>query len=376
MAESIVKTQYQDRHSKQSPLIGVDLFCGAGGMTLGAKLAGIDVVFAVEADDHAAKTYAANHPEVTLFADDIRKLREIPVVAPGAVTVLFGGPPCQGFSTSNQRTRNRGNSDNWMFREFVRLVKSWRPYWIVFENVKGIAETENGDFLKLILKDFEVLGYKLSKGILNAAKFGVPQKRERLFVIGSRHGIEVRMPEPTTLRPIPVRRALADLPAVKNGSSVEHLPYKCVARSAYVQQLRNGEKTVSGNLVTRNADFVLKRYKYVKPGRNWEDIPARLMANYRQDFECHTGIYHRLDPAKPSVVIGNYRKNMLIHPSEDRGLSVREAARIQSFPDHYVFCGSIGFQQQQVGNAVPPLLACSIFRQICTNAAYVETSKT
>lgn len=344
--------------------IGVDLFCGAGGMTLGAKMAGIDVVFAVEADAHAAKTYAVNHPEVTLFADDIRKLRRIPIEAAGRQTVLFGGPPCQGFSTSNQRTRNRDNVDNWMFREFVRLVKSWQPDWVVFENVKGIAETENGNFLKMILKAFEDLGYNLSKGILNAAKFGVPQKRERLFVMGSRHGIEVPMPKPATSRPIPVWQALADLPHLQNGATVEVLPYKSSTESAYVKKLRNGHTIVSGNLVTRNADFVLKRYKYVKPGKNWEDIPAKLMTNYRKNFECHTGIYHRLDPRQPSVVIGNYRKNMLIHPFEDRGLSVREAARIQSFPDCYGFCGSIGFQQQQVGNAVPPLLARAIFKAI------------
>jgi len=345
-------------------MIGVDLFSGAGGMTLGAKLAGVNVVFAVEADRHAALTYAFNHPGVELFADDIRKLRKIPVSTEGQQTILFGGPPCQGFSTSNQRTRNRANKANWMFHEFIRLARSWRPDWIVFENVKGIAETEGGEFLKIILRDFENLGYTLSKGILNAAKFGVPQRRERLFVIGSRRGIIVPMPEPTTPNPIPVQRAFTDLPILENGADVECLPYRCSARSEYVHQLRNGEVEVSGNLVTRNADFVLKRYKYVKPGGNWEDIPPRLMANYRVDFECHTGIYHRLDPIKPSVVIGNYRKNMLIHPVQNRGLSVREAARIQSFPDRYQFKGSIGFQQQQVGNAVPPLLARETFKSV------------
>src|SRR5580693_1753603 len=113
-------------------MIGVDLFCGAGGMTLGAKLAGVNVVFAVEADPHAARTYTTNHPEVTLFADDIRKLTRIPVEAKGQQTVLFGGPPCQGFSTSNQRTRSRSNKGNWMFKEFIRLASSWRPDWIVF----------------------------------------------------------------------------------------------------------------------------------------------------------------------------------------------------------------------------------------------------
>ncbi|MGN6552294.1 MAG: DNA cytosine methyltransferase, partial [Verrucomicrobiota bacterium] len=328
-------------------MIGVDLFCGAGGMSLGAKMAGINMVFAVEAEPHAAETYSANHPEVNLYRKDIRKLREIPLCPYQQQTVLFGGPPCQGFSTSNQRTRSRANRANWMFREFVRIAKLWRPDWVVFENVKGIAETEQGAFLELVLESFRELGYTLSKGILNAAHFGVPQKRERLFVIGSRHGIEVPMPERATARPIPVVRALADLPDLPNGASTELLPYKCIAKSAYVRQLRNGEQMVTGNLVTRNADFVVRRYKYVKQGSNWKDIPPKLMKNYRANYECHTGIYHRLDPKKPSVVIGNYRKNMLIHPFHDRGLSVREAARIQSFPDHYKFCGSIGFQQQQ-----------------------------
>jgi DNA (cytosine-5)-methyltransferase 1 len=128
--------------------------------------------------------------------------------------------------------------------------------------------------------------------------------------------------------------------------------------------MRNGEKMVSSNLVTRNAPIVTMRYKHVPRGGNWEDIPRRLMASYRKGYECHTGIYHRLDPNEPSVVIGNYRKNMLIHPFEDRGLSVREAARVQSFPDSYRFCGSIGFQQQQVGNAVPPLLAKAVFQAL------------
>jgi DNA (cytosine-5)-methyltransferase 1 len=345
-------------------MIGVDLFCGAGGMTLGAKLAGIKVVFAVEADPHAAETYAANHPEVNLFRNDIRKLREIPVRRNNEQTILFGGPPCQGFSTSNQRTRGRSNKGNWMFEEFLRLAKSWQPDWIVFENVKGILETENGAFLDMILDGFRNLGYSVVSGKLDAALFGVPQHRERLFVVGSRHKVKLALPTARIKKPIPVKAALNDLPDLKNGASVDVLPYKQANRSTYVRQLRNGVATVSGNLVTRNAKFVLKRYKYVPQGGNWEDIPASLMGNYRKDYECHTKIYHRLDPDKPSTVIGNYRKNMLIHPHQNRGLSVREAARIQSFPDSYCFCGSIGFQQQQVGNAVPPRLATAVFKKL------------
>ncbi len=344
-------------------VVGLDLFCGAGGMTLGAKMAGINVAFAVESDPHAAKTYFANHPEVQLYAKDIRKLRKVPEFPRGRQTILFGGPPCQGFSTSNQRTRTRENRNNWMFKEFVRISRAWRPDWILFENVKGIAETENGAFLDLILSHFSKIGYTLSTGVLNAANYGVPQKRERLFVIGSLNGIKVKMPEIQS-KQIPLKHAISDLPDLLNGSEFDELPYKSPPRNAYARFLRNGSKHVSGNLVTKNAGFVLDRYKYVKQGGNWEDIPKRLMGNYRENYECHTGIYHRLDPERPSIVIGNYRKNMLIHPNQNRGLSVREAARIQSFPDYYKFIGSIGFQQQQVGNAVPPLLAKAVFSEV------------
>ena len=127
---------------------------------------------------------------------------------------------------------------------------------------------------------------------------------------------------------------------------------------------RTSSEKVSQNFVSRNKDYVLERYKHIKPGQNWKAIPEELMKNYTDTKNCHSGIYKRLDPNSPSVVIANYRKNMLIHPFENRGLSVREAARIQSFPDNFVFKGNLSFQQQQIGNAVPPLLAKVIFEQI------------
>ena len=123
-------------------------------------------------------------------------------------------------------------------------------------------------------------------------------------------------------------------------------------------------ETCHNNLVTANAKHVVERYAHIPQGGNWEDIPKILMGNYTDTSRCHTNMYRRLDGSKPSVVIGNVRKNMLIHPWKNRGLSVREAARLQSFPDSFRFFGSIGFQQQQVGNAVPPLLAKAVFSQI------------
>lgn len=344
--------------------MGVDLFAGAGGMSLGAQMAGIDVALAVEKDQHAAVTYARNHPKTKLIVDNIKNVRRIDVYRMDKMTILFGGPPCQGFSTSNQRTRGRENPSNWLFKEFIRIVRLWEPDWVVFENVRGIVETENGLFYNSIVSNLDKAGYTCSCGVLCASDFGVPQIRSRFFLIASRHGLTVDMPKATTCRPVTVRQAIADLPSLPNGTGEDYLPYPRKAQSNYAQSMRNGHAGCNGHLVTKNASHIVERYRHIPQGGNWEDIPERLMANYSDRTRCHTGIYRRLREDQPSVVLGNYRKNMLVHPWEDRGLSVREAARLQSFPDGYEFRGSIGFQQQQVGNAVPPLLASKVFSLI------------
>ena len=355
-------------------MIGIDLFAGAGGMTLGAQDAGIQVRLAVENDPNAAATYAANFPGVTLISDDIATVTEINIDTRGEPTVLFGGPPCQGFSTSNQRTRNQLNPRNWLFREFLRIAELWEPDWIVFENVRGIAETEHGLFLQHVICQLEALGYTASSSILNAVDFGVPQRRNRLFVIASRHGIAVNIAPPNPTTTITVREAIEDLPILANGAARDILPYANTPASEYAQHLRGQLNVCGGHLVTRNANYVVQRYQHIPPGGNWKDIPAELMVNYTDRTRCHTGIYHRLLWDEPSVVIGNYRKNMLIHVEQERGLSVREAARLQSFPDWHRFHGTIGFQQQQVGNAVPPLLARAVFQPIVDiNTAYGRT---
>ena len=154
-----------------------------------------------------------------------------------------------------------------------------------------------------------------------------------------------------------------------NGASIDVLPYspRDSQLTEYEKIMRPNGKAlpqIQGNLVTHNSEKIVSRYKYILPGQNWKAIPPALMDNYSDFSRCHTGIYHRLEWDKPAKVIGNFRKNMLIHPDQDRGLSVREAARIQSFSDDYVFLGSIGFQQQQVADAVPPLLAEAVARSI------------
>ena len=347
-----------------SGIVAMDLFCGGGGMTLGAAQAGIDVVYAVERCVMAAATYRSNFPNASIHVGDIVALQSVPAPLRGRRTVVFGGPPCQGFSTSNQRTRTASNPANWMFAEFIRVAKMWDPDWIVIENVKGIRETLKGFFLHAIERELELLGYRTSTITLNAVDFGVPQRRVRTFVAGSKEGRELNVATHGGTQEVTVSEAIHDLPFLESGASIDELPYRCEARTELARDLRGEKRSVTGNLVTKNSEDVLRRYPYVPPGGNWEDIPTRLMKNYGDVMKCHTGIYRRLRGTEPSVVIGNFRKNMLIHPEQDRGLSVREAARIQCVPDEFEFCGSIGFQQQQVGNLVPPPVARAVMEGI------------
>lgn len=354
--------------------VGVDLFSGAGGMTLGAQAAGIEVAACVESDSNPVATYSHNIKKVTVYHQEIKDWNAFPVTGPRDIKVLFGGPPCQGFSTSNQQTRRLTNDSNWLFAEFLRVVAEWQPDWIVFENVKGIAETAKGIFLETVVSQIEKLGYDVTHEFLQAFKFGVPQRRTRLFVVGAPKGMAFSMPKGSSDTPLTVWDAISDLPKLENGATKSILPYRTAARTDYQRRMRGKKRQCSGHLVTRNFDFVIERYSHIPQGGNWEDIPDRLMKTYADKTNCHTGIYHRLDEDKPSLVIGNFRKNMLIHPRQNRGLSVREAARLQSFPDHYEFKGSIGFQQQQVGNAVPPLLAEAVFHSVID--AHLTATKT
>lgn len=278
--------------------------------------------------------------------------------------ILFGGPPCQGFSTSNQKTRNRMNPQNWLFYEFLRFAKSLQPNWIVIENVKGMAETENGLFSHLLCQKVRELGYFCSAHLLCASDFGIPQNRNRFFIIASQKPVLLNFEPYKQSQIVSVYDAIADLPSLANGANQDVLPYKRLPISQYAAKLRGALSECGGHLVTKNSDAVLQRYIHIPPGGNWSFIPDELMSNYKDKSRCHNAIYYRLIQDVPSITIGNYRKSMIIHPWENRGLSVREAARLQSFPDSYRFCGSIGFCQQQVGNAVPPLLAEIIFKEI------------
>lgn len=350
----------------KAQIIGIDLFSGAGGMSIGAISAGIDVRIAVEIDRFAGLTYKSNHKNTLVFNDDIRKFRikGILKTTKRDIKIIFGGPPCQGFSTSNQKTRNMNNSNNWLFKEYLRITKEVLPDWVVVENVKGIIDTENGYFFNEILNRLNRLGYTTNWVVLNAADYGVPQIRNRVFIVGSLDGIKFDFPKPTCQNYITVEEAISDLPKLESGAMEHELDYKTNELNKYQSALRKQSSKSVNNLVTKNSKLIIERYKHIPQGGNWHNIPVNLMMNYKDCSRCHTRIYHRLEKNKPAVVLGNYRKNMLIHPTENRGLSVREAARLQSFPDSFHFWGGIGTQQQQVGNSVPPILASVLFNQI------------
>lgn len=348
--------------------IGVDLFSGAGGLSLGAEMAGIEVRAAVEKDRFAAETYRRNHPDTVLIEDDIHHINPLETIALQSgerVSIVFGGPPCQGFSTSNTMTRNMQNPNNSLFEEFLRFVSDLNPAWFVFENVEGFLRFENGKIVDIVEQCFKELGYKVKHQVLWASDYGVPQRRNRFFMVGNRLNIDFLFPKPFGAK-ITVTDAIGDLPDLENGQMDDVLPYKTSARNAsiYARAMRKGSRRSRQNYVSRNEDYVIERYRYIKQGENWCSIPEELMKNYANKENCHSGIYKRLVANEPSIVISNYRKNMLIHPHQDRGLSVREAARLQSFPDTFLFSGSLMHIQQQIGNAVPPLLAKAVFEKI------------
>ncbi len=241
-------------------MIGIDLFSGGGGMSLGAVQAGIHVALAVECNPHAAQTYAANHQNTIMLCDDIRTVD--PQTLTRSIqghdeTIVFGGPPCQGFSYSNSRTRSLQNPNNWLFFDFLRILRQLQPTWVVFENVRGIVNTAEGIFLTEIVSRLAKLGYTVRYSVLNAQDFGVPQDRRRLFIVGSREHTRIKIPR-RTKRFRTVRDAITDLPILDNGASISWMTYKKRGSSTYARSLRRKLSISPNHLVSRNSESIPK----------------------------------------------------------------------------------------------------------------------
>ena len=367
----------------------IDLFCGAGGLSEGFRQAGYRVLAGNDFDQFAGETFAATHDEAVFLPGPIEDIsaRAFLMAAglgKGELGCLIGGPPCQAFSVYNHQ-RGLHDKRSALFQQYLRIVKGLMPKWIVLENVTGITSVGNGRAVADILAGLAELGYEVETRILRAEEYGVPQERRRIFFVGNRLGLSVPWPEPThgpgLLPFVTVWDAISDLPPLKNGEDPgQPVPYRTAPRHAYQAMLRENSTTAANHAAPRLAPINLKRMKHIPEGGSWRDIPVNLLpAGMRQARRCdHTKRYGRLRKAGLASTIltkCDLHWGAFIHPEQDRVLTVREAARMQSFPDWFSFAGPRTEQYVQVGNAVPPLLGRQVAEAILATGRAVQRNR-
>lgn len=394
----------------------VDLFAGTGGMGLASLLTPelrgrAKVIYTAELDPDYVATIRQNY---AFFARRIGEAGQVPSqLSPadvsnrktldrirdvsryhGGLTLLLAGPPCQGFSKANQMSREHTNPKNLLALDAVEAIKASHPRIAILENVPGIQTMASARRPSLTVTEhveYELInaGYDVTTALLDAADYGVPQHRLRSFTIAVRGalaaeiGVDDFIPEPKfgPGRRYPHRTvgdAFSDLPKLGEGSSKVTSAYVGPAASALQRELRKYSRTLFDHVTTRHTPLILRRFAAVPPGENWRSIRSRLH-NYAQVENTHTNIYHRLHPDHPARTVGNFRKSMTVHPWEHRGLSLREAARLQSLPDWLRFFGDeaeirrgqlrgLALRQQQIGNAVCFRLTSQLVSHLFANA--------
>lgn len=392
------------RRTASSPKIAIDLFAGAGGLSYGIGMAGFQVVFANEISPEYSTTLRNNHADTDISVDDIRaldagKIRRALGLAKGELTLLAGGPPCQGFSI-NAPLRSTDDSRNNLFTDYLRFVSEFQPQVVLIENVPGMVSFNGGETIKAILGSLVEAGYKATVKILYAPHYGVPQMRWRTFFLAT------RLPfDPLALFPVPthsafgrsnftsqyegrslllphereskrqllaeatVSDAISDLPPIANAGGEMECDYLMAPLSPLQRELRGTSGTAFNHVCAGLGAVNLQRLPFIPPGGSWRDIPFDLLpaGMKRARRSDHTRRYGRLAPdgiASTILTKCDPHWGTYIHPSQDRIISVREAARLQTFPDRVHFFGSLNDQYKQVGNAVPSILAKAIGRAI------------
>lgn len=375
-----------------NPPLSIDLFAGAGGLAEGFRQAGFRCLYANDMDAWAVRTFRHNHPGTPaerrpIEEVDARRLRAALGLAAGELDVLAGGPPCQGFSI-NAPDRFLEDPRNSLFKHYIRFVDEFRPKGLLIENVPGMLSLGKGAIFERIMAELEARGYALRARVLLAAHYGVPQERWRMIILGTRTGLPPEHPAPArfaaaranflgggtlafrqgdaeraALPPaVNIGQAIGDLPRLRMGEGAEEMPYAAEAGSAYAQRLREGSSLVLNHAAPRLSPQNMERLRHIGPGGNWTDIPLALLPKgMQQARRCdHTKRYGRLaaDGLAGTVLTKcDPHWSAVFLPDQDRTLTVREAARIQSFPDRYRFLGPRSAQYAQVGNAVPVLMA-------------------
>jgi len=388
--------------ARATGLTAIDLFCGAGGLSEGFSQAGFDVLAGQDFDETAGATFAASHHGAKFIGGPIQKVSATALLkAAGAkrgdIDVILGGPPCQGYSVYNH---NRGTDDPraGLFREYLRIVEGVRPRWIVMENVTGITSIAGGGIVREISEGMGKLGYRVDMRILKAEEFGVPQERRRIFFIATRTDAPILFPEPTHGIPnampelfaehrnhlppfVTIWDAISDLPRLENGQKTGTLSYGTKARTEYQAMLRGAQRKVQNHEAPLLAKVNQERMRHIPPGGSWRDIPFKLLPEgmkraKRSDHTKRYGRPRKTDLACTILTKCDVHWGAYIHPVQDRAISVREAARLQSFPDSFVFEGSRTEQYIQVGNAVPPLLGRRVAEALLTADATPSKKKT
>lgn len=372
----------------------IDLFCGAGGLSLGFTQEGFITSLANDIQECCVDTYAHNHPETPrdhIILGDIKQVVENveSLLRYKDVDVVVGGPPCQGFSEAN-RQRLIDDPRNQLYKNFVQIVKKVQPKFFVMENVKGMLKVKDQ-----VIEDFATIGYSATAHVLNACDYGVPQSRERLIYIGNRLGIDNEMlfeeiinsskkiPKYTLADALFGLRTL-EASRIKNSTNIDTdesgrkiEPNQSAMTNDYIEYINQGRKcfAVCNHKARYNNDRDIEIYGRMNPGDKSDDPKIADIMPYKSRNDIFKDKYFKLEPDKVCKTITAHMKfdcNMYIHPFQARGLTPREAARVQSYPDDYFFRGAYTKTYMQIGNSVPPLLGRAIAKIV---KKYIQDNK-
>lgn len=348
----------------------IDLFSGCGGLSLGFLKDGYKILKAVEFDKSIANTYQLNHPDIDVIVDDIRNVDNSKTFSQGSADVIIGGPPCQGFSMAGARIRHGFIDDprNFLFKHYFNVVKCVKPKAFVFENVKGILTMKNGQIFKQILEIFSDKNllngdsYNLYYRVVKASDYGIPQARERVIIIGIKNKIldiesiwkntkeNLAKENSSFFDKVTIRDAIGNLPDETEDGIIKN---PC-PKSDYEKFLSCNKEFITNHNATKHSLFAISRMSRVKNGENYKVLNENIKS-------VHSGSYGRLSwDSQAQTITTRFDTpsgGRFTHPDKNRTLTPREAARIQSFPDEFVFYGNRTSICKQIGNAVPPKLA-------------------
>ncbi|MBQ6208439.1 MAG: DNA cytosine methyltransferase [Prevotella sp.] len=373
-----------DFHYADNALTSIDLFSGCGGLTKGFSMAGIRSIFASDIDENCEKTFRRNFPDVPFLCKDITQITKDEVderIGNMTPDIIIGGPPCQGFSLANKR-RNKVADDprNRLFYGFVKFINWYSPRVFVMENVKGLLSMQKGKVFETILDEFRNAGsyggYDVIYNVMVASDYGVPQNRERVIIIGTRHdlGLQPTFPKPLQLdHRLTVDEAISDLPQIESSQGAEVMEYHTEPQNAYQRLMRENMHYVTNHIAMHHTPRLIERFRAIRPGQSLIDVWDTHGAVKRGAPDEKSTIKfsqnnQRLFGNQPAPTIAASFQSNFIHPHLNRNFTAREGARLQSFPDDFIFEGmrtkmswEKGLSQyQQIGNAVPPLLAKAI----------------